>query len=185
MALSSSSSLPSVQLLFSSMALSSSLPSLDDISNREWVELTTGQEKLIKFCQTLGLLPSIMKEPCSQGHTTWKIGVNSRACDQFSWRCITCRSTRTLRDNTFFSHSKLTLQQVMDLMYYWSQGLDSHIHTARHCGITGDATIVDWKNFIRDICVEHCLKYPAMIGGVGHIVEIDESAWGKRKHNRG
>lgn len=83
-----------------------------------------------------------------------------------------------------FSHSKLTLQQVMDLMYYWSQGLDSHIPIARHCGITGDATIVDWKNFIRDICVEHCLKYPAMISGVGHIVEIDESAWAKRKYNR-
>jgi hypothetical protein len=36
---------------------------LDDLNNREWVELTSGQEKLIKLCQTLGLIPWAPKEP--------------------------------------------------------------------------------------------------------------------------
>jgi hypothetical protein len=163
----------------------SPLPPLDNLSNREWVDLTGTQENLIKFCQTVGLLPSSMNEPCSQGHDAWQISRNSRACDQYSWRCKICRSTRTLREKTFFSHSKLKLEQLVDLMYYWSQGLDSHIYLTRHCGITSDTTIVDWKNFIRDICVEHCIKHPAKIGGDNHIVEIDESAWTKRKYNRG
>jgi hypothetical protein len=161
------------------------LSPLDELSNREWVELTSGQEKLINFCQTLGLISWTTKEPCNAGHTNWKLAVYSRSLDEFAWRCIICRSTRTIRDGTFFSNSKLTLRQVMDLMFYWSQGLDSHVFPSRHCGIKGDATLVDWKNFMRDICVEYCLKNPAMIGGVGHVVEIDESAWAKQKYNRG
>lgn len=38
---------------------------------------------------------------------------------------------------------------------------------------------------MRDGCAEYFLKHPQVIGGVGHIVEIDESAWTKRKYNRG
>ena len=68
----------------------------------------------------------------------------------------------------------------MDLIHYWSQGMDSHSHLERHCNIKGDATILDWKNFVRDICVDYCIKHPSMIDSV----EIDENAWTKRKHNR-
>lgn len=41
------------------------------------------------------------------------------------------------------------------------------------------------EDFLRDICGEYFLRHPAAIGGVGHIVEIDESAWTKRKYNHG
>jgi hypothetical protein len=163
----------------------SPLPPLDDLTNREWMKLTDGQENMIKFCQLVGLLPVTLNEPCGKGHTNWYLGSCSRAVNQYTWRCHTCKSTRSLRDNTFFSYSKLKLEQVVDLMYYWSQGLDSHVHLERHCNMKGDAIIVDWKNFLRDVCVEYCIKHTSMIGGVGHIVEIDESAWTKRKYNRG
>ena len=35
-----------------------------------------------------------------------------------------------------------------------------------------------------DICGEYFLKHLAVIGGVAHVVEIDESAWRKRKYDR-
>ena len=92
---------------------------------------------------------------------------------------------KAIRDGTFFSNSKLNLEQIVDLMYYWSQDVDSHVFLERHCQLKSDTTIVDWKNFMRDICVEYRIKHPSNIGGVGHIVEIDESAWTKRKYNRG
>ena len=60
-------------------------------------------------------------------------------------------------------------------MYYWSQDVDSQVFLERHYQLKSDTTIVDWKNFMRDICVEYCIKYPSKIGDVGHIVEIDES----------
>ena len=46
-------------------------------------------------------------------------------------------------------------------------------------------TIVDWFNFIRDVCTQFFLDHPIQIGGVGSIVEIDESKFGRRKYNRG
>ena len=35
-------------------------------------------------------------------------------------------------------------------------------------------TIVDWKNFCRDICLEYFTRNPVVIGGPGQTVEIDE-----------
>ena len=46
------------------------------------------------------------------------------------------------------------------------------------------ATITDWKNFLRDLCVERYLANPEPIGGPGHIVEIDESKFARRKYHR-
>ena len=44
---------------------------------------------------------------------------------------------------------------------------------------------VDWYNFTRDVCVQHFVDHPAVIGGPGLVVEIDKSKFGKRKYNRG
>ena len=49
----------------------------------------------------------------------------------------------------------------------------------------GCATAVDWYNFVRDICIQYFIDHPAVIGGPGKEVEIDESKFGKRKYNRG
>ena len=46
-------------------------------------------------------------------------------------------------------------------------------------------TAVDWYNFIRDICAHYFIDHPAIIGGPGVKVEIDESKFGNRKYNRG
>ena len=105
--------------------------------------------------------------------------------DGWVWRCATCKSTKTIRHSTFFSNSKLEIRQILHLMCFWSQELDSHSFLRRHCKFVSESTIVDWKNFVRDICGEYFLRHPAVIGGVGHIVEIDESGWTKRKYNRG
>ena len=38
---------------------------------------------------------------------------------------------------------------------------------------------MDWYNFVRDICAEYFLAHPAVIGGPGVEVEIDESNFGR------
>ncbi|CAF3574980.1 unnamed protein product [Rotaria socialis] len=144
------------------------LTSLDNIDFREWCKLTCSTKKCIDFCQNVGLIGFTLNEPCAQGHNNWKLGSCARASDEFVWRCGKCKSTRTIRHGTFFSNSKLAIRQVLDLTYFWAE-----------------STIVDWKNFSRDLCGEHFSRHPVVIGGPGHIVEIDESAWTKRKYNRG
>ena len=69
----------------------------------------------------------------------------------------------------------------------YTSGLKNSTHSfpRRHCKFASESTIVDWENFVRDICRENFLRHPVAIGGVGHVVEIDESAWTKRKYNRG
>ena len=47
------------------------------------------------------------------------------------------------------------------------------------------ATAVDWYSFLRDICIQYFIDHPAVIGGPGKEVEIDESKFGKRKYNKG
>ena len=163
----------------------SPLPPLDDLTVREWSELTSTTGKCVEFCQRIGLLHVSPKETCTQGHNNWYLGSSSRSLDKCQWRCRSCKSTRTLRDGTFFSHSRLELQQILDLMLYWSQGVDSQKFIRRNCKILSSATIVDWRNFMRDLCSEYFIRNPATIGGTGHVVEIDESAWTKRKYNRG
>ena len=48
-----------------------------------------------------------------------------------------------------------------------------------------EGTGVDWYNFLRDVCAQYFVDQPAIIGGLGVEVEIDESKFGKRKYNRG
>ena len=70
-------------------------------------------------------------------------------------------------------------------MMYYSQGLGSHKFIKRTINISGDATIVDLRNFMQDLYVECFIRHSVVIGRVDHVVETDESGWTKRKYNRG
>jgi len=41
--------------------------------------------------------------------------------------------------------------------------------------------VIDWYSFLRDICSRELIANPVQIGGVGHIVAIDESVIARRK----
>ena len=51
--------------------------------------------------------------------------------------------------------------------------------------IGSEQTIVDWKQFCRDVCVSYFLNHPEPIGGENRVVEIDESLFVRRKYNGG
>ncbi len=104
----------------------SPIPPLDDLTIREWNELTSTIKKTINFCQSIGLLHVYPTERCRKKHNNWYLGACAKSADKWKWRCRTCKSSRSLRAKTFFSNSRLTLQQILDLMMYWCQGLNSH-----------------------------------------------------------
>ena len=69
-------------------------------------------------------------------------------------------------------------------MMYWSQGLASRKFIKKNINTLSDKTVVDCNNFIRVLCVGYFIRHLTIIDGVDHVVEIDGSAWTKRKYNR-
>ena len=41
--------------------------------------------------------------------------------DKFSWWCRTCKSRKSIREGSFFSKSKITLQKWLLMLHLWSR----------------------------------------------------------------
>ena len=68
----------------------------------------------------------------------------------------------------------------MELTYWWSR--QATVSVAIHETGHSEHTVVDWFNFHS---AQYFLDHPSTIGGLGKVVEIDESKFGRRKYNRG
>jgi transposase-like protein len=78
----------------------------------------------------------------------------------------------------------LSLEQAVKLTYYWVYELPNDF-ISRELKIGSDHTLVDWKNFAREVCLCILEQDTEQIGGPGKHIEIDESKFGKRKYHRG
>ncbi|CAF3700217.1 unnamed protein product [Rotaria socialis] len=108
-------------------------------------------------------------------------------------RCVNrdCRNQISARKNTFFSYTdvlgrpncKLDISTIFEMIWLWCQ----EIPASRIAALVqvSQPTVVDWLNFLREVCQE-AFNDATQMGGVGKIVQIDESLFrGKRKYNRG
>ena len=147
-------------------------------------------EEATVWCRLYGLLAvSLM---CTTCNVPCIEGAYIRAVDGRVWRCPRqqCRASFSIRKGSFFEKSHLHLWQILSLTYCWSiecgrsRGL-SQEQIIIELEISSEHTVVDWKQYCRDICVQYFTNHPQQICGVGHVVEIDESLFAKRKYNRG
>ena len=120
-------------------------------------------------------------ESCKQGNVylTKKEG-------SFYWKCgaRACRKTISITKGSFFERSKLDFKVILCLIFCWIYELPIKFILADKL-VSTNKSIADWKNFCHDVCVDILISDNRQIGGRGHIVEIDESKFGKRKYNRG
>ena len=81
-----------------------------------------------------------------------------------------------------------------EVIFYWNKLLNLLSIGCTRCQMTtfqgslkigSEHTLVDWKNFAREVCLEILQQDNCKIGGVGKVMEIDESKFGKRKYHRG
>ena len=116
-------------------------------------------------------------------------GADGKCIDGIRMTCRdqNCRRDLSIRTGSFFADGtklQLLLMQILELMYAYSYERASVKNLMRECLIASEA-VVNWRNYVRDIYAEYFVRHPVRIGGPGHIVEIDESAFVRRKHNVG
>ena len=102
-----------------------------------------------------------------------------------NWRCCvkSCRKEVSIFDSTFFENMKLKVNDFMELAYYWLVG----VKTLNLITITGHSsqTITNYCHSLRKMVSDSLGFEDIVIGGENIVVEIDESKFGKIKHNRG
>ena len=102
------------------------------------------------------------------------------------WRCFSrdCRQDLGVRVGTWLEGSRMDLRKVVLFIYCWSQEYTSVKFASLEVKF-GKMAIIDFNNYMREVCAIELLAHPIKIGGPGTTVEIDESQFLRRKNNQG
>ncbi|CAH8588855.1 unnamed protein product [Schistosoma intercalatum] len=99
------------------------------------------------------------------------------------FRCPSCWEKKSARTVTFFARSRLSLRQIMIIVANWV--IKTPVTLAAAFGDVTETSAVQWYEYSRDICASKMTPLRLSFGGVGCIVQIDETVVRKRKYNRG
>ncbi|XP_035231364.1 uncharacterized protein LOC118203209 [Stegodyphus dumicola] len=99
------------------------------------------------------------------------------------WRCKKCRAEKSIRRGSWFACSKLNLQEIFFLTWELIKGTASS-NIEEDFGFSS-TTLADWRQFVNEQVLDYVELMSNKIGGVGKVVEVDESKFGKRKYNKG
>ena len=104
------------------------------------------------------------------------------------WRCFVrgCRTAKNefgLRKHTWLDGSHVPYRKVVLFIYCWSKEMTSIEFCKTELGLSSK-TVVDWSNFLREVCAAELLANPVVLGGPGRVVEVDESQFSRRKNHQ-
>ena len=171
-------------------------------------QVLSDRKKTIRWCKDKGLIARKMM--CPKCGSSMRFDENKGNLGV--WTCFrrhttgnkkTPKSKRQQKKNitiaasinSWFYNSKISAVKVIVLTYCWCKSM-SYEDTIELCNSILDEelkclsreTVSDWFSYCREVTVDALDKLydkVGMIGGEGHIVEIDETKFGKRKYNRG
>lgn len=104
--------------------------------------------------------------------------------DGVAFRCTICFKFKSIRTGTFFELSKLTLYQIFAFIFMYCRGMSNQNLMKTELNVSAP-TVVNWKNFVRDVHINHIINNNSKIGGAHMYVQIDESICSKRKYGVG
>ena len=145
--------------------------------------ITAGNDAMVADFQQRGLLRQTFQcQPCGRPYSQvrWKGTLLG-----YQLRCPDCRAKLSLSKDSFFEGMRMPLEKAYGLMYFWSY--DTPVNKAVDHLSASSATVVQWYQYFRDVCSWKLTTTPTLLGGVGRIVQIDESVMvkAKYKYNRG
>ncbi len=104
----------------------------------------------------------------------------SESPDGYVWRCLNHKGRKkSIRTGSCIENSKPTLRQFVSVINAWSMNLSRKM-AAVMAGPTGK-TMVDWFNFHPEVGTFWTERNPRVVGGRGHIVQIDATCVSKAK----
>ena len=76
----------------------------------------------------------------------------------------------SIRKGSWLDNSKMTLQEILKLTYWWCQDLDQA--QVKHKRRLAESTGVDWESFCREVCKITLLENSKKLGGNGKVQQI-------------
>lgn len=162
---------------------------VDEIKERKWTfNYLSSLTNYVHTAASLGLIRNTsFCNQCGKFRTLYKA---SKRIDGFLWRCSSCRSSLSIRKDSFIEKSHLTIKKILIIIFCWSLELPQTI-IRKEIDDADTHTVVEWSNFIREICEEDLANHPIMLGGIDEEtnqpkeVEIDDLYFFESKYNRG
>jgi predicted RNA-binding Zn-ribbon protein involved in translation (DUF1610 family) len=152
-------------------------------------DLCKSKETCIKFLVQMGVLNSSYQCPICGNEMTMCRNTSIRSSsDGYVWSCrITMNGVRhqvhrSIRKSSWLSDCNLTLEEMIKLIYHWTQNLKQN--QIMHESLTGYESAVNFGKKCRKICENICMTNSEAIGGEDVVIEIDETKVGKRKYNK-
>ena len=122
---------------------------------------------------------------CNRPQCGRELSLQHYACgtDGYVLRCSKCKARSSIRKGTFWERCKLNAKQIVFLVYFWAaratnKQIETYINVSK-------PTCIDFLNFLREITSWKVLQHSEKLGGLGKIVQIDESVVYKPKYNVG
>ena len=161
------------------------LPAADltalDVNVRDLIRLCGDADGVLRWLAQHGLIHNQLRCDNCDIDMTLQSRSQQRFVDGYVWASPRCRRQKSVTCDSFFAGSKLPLIKLVDCIYWWSRQLkqsDVSVET----GISVKS-LIDWHNFIRDVCCQYLLDHPVMMGGPGAVVEINESKFMYQKYH--
>jgi len=146
-------------------------------------------EDCVKWCQSVGLLPE--HRECGKCRRPMTLSTKREGTAAgMRWRCHKCSKEVSLVSGTVFEESRISLGQVLLLIYCFANGF-SYEDAIRESSMGESSitrqTISHWYATCREACVAWTegRVCQGKMGGQGSVVEVDEAMIGRRKYNRG
>ena len=94
----------------------------------------------------------------------------SDVSDGYSWWCRQCKGRKTIREGSFFSKSKLSLQKWLFLLILWAK--ETPVMDVIDDAEIDTRTGVDVYQWLREVCTTKLLQTPIILGGPGIIMKV-------------
>lgn len=133
----------------------------------------------IDFLQQRGILHNV--RTCTNNHV---MHLSTGRRDRWRCRIRGCREEIGVRKDTWLQSSSLPFRQIILFLYCWSKELTSIKFCEEELDI-GNNAVIDWNNYLREVCANTLINTPMVIGGPNQTVEIDESLFTRRKNHQG